>query len=114
MLRFNPGRAGSIIAAPKELADPISQLSQRRVFAFVDWFYHGCSISEYDMRATLLALEPFRNDGNISSDGQQSVIDKKKTVDLDAESYPVRQTSKSKLKQIDFRFEGRAMYPLVR
>jgi hypothetical protein len=38
---------------------------------------------------------------------QQSLIDKKKTVDLDGESYPVRQTSKSKLKQIDFRFEDR-------
>jgi hypothetical protein len=38
---------------------------------------------------------------------QQSLIDKKKTVDLDGEMYPVRQTSKSKLKQIDFRFEDR-------
>jgi len=38
---------------------------------------------------------------------QQSPIDKKKTVDLDGESYSVRQTSKSKLKQIDFSFEGR-------
>src|SRR5580692_1294663 len=38
---------------------------------------------------------------------QQSLIDKKKTVDLDSETYPVRQTSKSKLKQIDFRFEDR-------
>ncbi len=38
---------------------------------------------------------------------QQSLIDKKKTVDLDGETYPVRQTSKSKLKQIDFRFEDR-------
>jgi hypothetical protein len=38
---------------------------------------------------------------------QQSLIDKKKTVEIDGESYPVRQTSKSKLKQIDFRFEGR-------
>ena len=38
---------------------------------------------------------------------QQSLIDKKKTVDLDGESYPVRETSKSKLKQIDFRFEDR-------
>jgi hypothetical protein len=28
-------------------------------------------------------------------------------VEIDGESYPVRQTSKSKLKQIDFRFEGR-------
>jgi hypothetical protein len=38
---------------------------------------------------------------------QQSLIDKKKTVDLDGETYPVHQTSKSKLKQIDFRFEDR-------
>jgi hypothetical protein len=38
---------------------------------------------------------------------QQSLIDKKKTVELDSETYPVRQTSKSKLKQIDFRFEDR-------
>jgi hypothetical protein len=38
---------------------------------------------------------------------QQSLIDKKKTVDLDGETYPVRQTSKSKLKQIDFGFEDR-------
>jgi hypothetical protein len=38
---------------------------------------------------------------------QQSLIDKKKTVDLDSETYPVRQTPKSKLKQIDFRFENR-------
>ena len=40
---------------------------------------------------------------------QQSLIDKKKTVDLDGKSYPVRQTSKSKLKQIDFNFEGREL-----
>ena len=38
---------------------------------------------------------------------QQSLIDKRKAVDLDGESYPVRQTSKNKLKQIDFRFEDR-------
>lgn len=37
---------------------------------------------------------------------QQSLIDKKKTVDL-GDIYPVRQTSKSKLKQIDFHFEDR-------
>jgi hypothetical protein len=36
---------------------------------------------------------------------QQTLIDKKKTVVLDDETYPVRQTSKSKLKQIDFRFD---------
>jgi hypothetical protein len=40
---------------------------------------------------------------------QQSLIDKKKTVDLDDASYPIRQTSKSKLKQIDFRFEDREL-----
>ena len=40
---------------------------------------------------------------------QQSLIDKKKTVDLDGDTYPVRQTSKSKLKQIEFRFEDREL-----
>jgi hypothetical protein len=40
---------------------------------------------------------------------QQSLIDKKKIVDLDGKTYPVRQTSKSKLKQIDFSFEGREL-----
>ena len=40
---------------------------------------------------------------------QQSLIDKKKTVDLDDKSYSVRQTSKSKLKQVDFRFEDREL-----
>jgi hypothetical protein len=40
---------------------------------------------------------------------QQSLIDKKKSVDLDGETYPVRQTPKSKLKQIDFRFEDREL-----
>ena len=40
---------------------------------------------------------------------QQSLIDKKKTVHLDGETYSVRQTSKSKLKRIDFRFEDREL-----
>jgi hypothetical protein len=40
---------------------------------------------------------------------KQSLIDKKKTVDLDGKSYTVRQTSKSKLKQIDFSFEDRQL-----
>jgi hypothetical protein len=40
---------------------------------------------------------------------QQSIIEQKKTVDLDGAMYPVRQTSKSKLKQIDFRFEDREL-----
>jgi hypothetical protein len=38
---------------------------------------------------------------------QQSLIDKNKSVVIDGETYSVRQTSKSKLKQIDFRFEDR-------
>jgi hypothetical protein len=46
-------------------------------------------------------------DSSLLSVWQQSLIDKKKIVHLDGESYPVRQTSKSKLKQIDFRFEDR-------
>jgi hypothetical protein len=40
---------------------------------------------------------------------QQTLIDKKKTVELDGETYPVRQTAKSKLKQVDFRFEDREL-----
>jgi hypothetical protein len=38
---------------------------------------------------------------------QQTLVDKKKAVEIDGETYSVRQTAKSKLKQIDFRFEGR-------
>lgn len=37
------------------------------------------------------------------------MVDNKKTVDLDGEAYPVRQTPKSKLKQIDFRFRDREL-----
>jgi hypothetical protein len=40
---------------------------------------------------------------------QQALVDAKKTVDLDGEAYPVRRTAKSKLKQIDFRFEDREL-----
>jgi hypothetical protein len=40
---------------------------------------------------------------------QQSLVDKKKAVTLDEATYSVRQTSKSKLKQIDFRFEDREL-----
>jgi len=40
---------------------------------------------------------------------QQSLIDKKKSVDLDGESHPARQTPKSKLKQIDFSLEDREL-----
>lgn len=40
---------------------------------------------------------------------QQSLIDKKKSVEVEGKSYAVRQTAKSKLKQVDFRFEGREL-----
>jgi hypothetical protein len=40
---------------------------------------------------------------------QQTLIDKKKTVEIDSETFFVRQTLKSKLTQIDFRFEGREL-----
>jgi len=40
---------------------------------------------------------------------QQALVDDKKTVDLDGETYSVRRTAKSKLKQIDFRFQEREL-----
>jgi hypothetical protein len=40
---------------------------------------------------------------------EQALIDNKKTVDLDGETYPIRQTAKSKVKQIDFRFQDRQL-----
>lgn len=40
---------------------------------------------------------------------EQVLVDNKKTVDLDGEAYPVWRTAKSKLKQIDFRFEEREL-----
>ena len=40
---------------------------------------------------------------------QQSLVDNKKIVEIDGETYSVKQTAKSKLKQIDFRFEGREL-----
>jgi hypothetical protein len=40
---------------------------------------------------------------------QQTLVDKKKIVEIDGETYSVKQTAKSKLKQIDFRFEGREL-----
>jgi hypothetical protein len=48
-------------------------------------------------------------ESTILSVWQQSLIDKKKTVELDSETYPVRQTAKNKLKQVDFRFEDREL-----
>jgi len=40
---------------------------------------------------------------------QQTLIDRKKTVEVGGETYTVRQTAKSKLKQVDFRFEEREL-----
>ncbi|HKN73854.1 MAG TPA: hypothetical protein VJW94_01655 [Candidatus Acidoferrum sp.] len=48
-------------------------------------------------------------EGTLLSIWQQTLIDKKKTVEVDGETYSVRQTAKSKLKQVDFRFEGREL-----
>jgi len=38
---------------------------------------------------------------------QQALLDKKKSVEVEGETYTVRQTAKSKLRQVDFRFEAR-------
>jgi hypothetical protein len=40
---------------------------------------------------------------------QQSLVENKKTVTLEDESFPVRSTAKRKLKQIDFQFDGREL-----
>ena len=40
---------------------------------------------------------------------RESLVDRKKIVEIDGETYSVKQTAKSKLKQIDFRFEGREL-----
>jgi hypothetical protein len=50
-----------------------------------------------DLEATLLSA------------WQQALIDKKRSVEVDGETYPVRQTAKSKLKQVDFRFGEREL-----
>jgi len=50
-----------------------------------------------DLESTLLAV------------WQQVLVDKKKSVEVDGETYPVRQTAKSRLKQVDFRFEDREL-----
>src|SRR5438445_13300083 len=38
---------------------------------------------------------------------RQSLVENKKTVTLEAESFPVRSTAKRKLKQIDFHLDGK-------
>jgi hypothetical protein len=38
---------------------------------------------------------------------RQSLVENKKTVTFEGESFPVRSTAKRKLKQIDFQFDGK-------
>jgi len=40
---------------------------------------------------------------------RQSIVENKKTVTLEDQNFPVRSTAKRKLKQIDFRFDGREL-----
>jgi hypothetical protein len=40
---------------------------------------------------------------------QQALLDKKKSVELDGETYTIRQTATSKLKQVEFRFGDREL-----
>jgi hypothetical protein len=40
---------------------------------------------------------------------RQSLVEKKKSVEVEGERYAVRETAKRKLKQVDFRFGGREM-----
>jgi len=38
---------------------------------------------------------------------RQALVENKRIVSLDGDTFPVRSTAKRRLKQIDFRFEGR-------
>jgi len=40
---------------------------------------------------------------------RQSLVEKRKSVEVEGESYAVRETAKRKLKQVDFRFAGREL-----
>jgi hypothetical protein len=40
---------------------------------------------------------------------RQVMVENAKTVTLEEESYPVRRTSRSKLREVDFKFEDRAL-----
>jgi hypothetical protein len=40
---------------------------------------------------------------------RQALVDDAKTVKLESESYPVRKTSRSKLREVDFEFEGQRL-----
>ncbi|SRR6266576_30622 len=45
---------------------------------------------------------------------RQSLVESKKTIRLEGESFPVRSTAKRKLKQIDFQFAGKDLRGLSR
>ena len=38
---------------------------------------------------------------------RESLLERKRTVSLEGDTFPVRPTAKQKLKQIDFRFDGK-------
>jgi hypothetical protein len=40
---------------------------------------------------------------------QQTLVEQKKTVELDGQSYPVRQTARRHLRQVDFIFDGQQL-----
>ena len=40
---------------------------------------------------------------------RQALLENAPTITLDDESYPVRRTSRSKLREVDFKFEGAAL-----
>jgi hypothetical protein len=40
---------------------------------------------------------------------RQSLVENKKTVTLEGDSFPVRSTAKRKLKQVDFQFDGKEL-----
>ena len=43
---------------------------------------------------------------------RQALVEKAKVVNLDGDEFPVRSTAKQKLKQVDFRFDGRDLRAL--
>ncbi len=77
-------------------ADRIRSAAQFTKHRFVEWICYS-------------QLMPASFESALLSVWQQSLIDKKKNVEIGYETHPVRQTSKSKLKQIDFRFEAREL-----
>lgn len=40
---------------------------------------------------------------------QQAMVDESRTVTLEGSNFPVRRTSRSRLREVDFQFEGRGL-----